>query len=205
MGAVCFGMRGMQRYEVPPCWEHAAPWRRPSPGPVFLHTPVGRRGMDPLWEWLEAGLWHCWEREGSFCLAVLHGGMSWGWPSAVWSCLFGHQAASFLKSKVGLLAALLKQFKASETQMAGSRAQGFRTLGELNLKATSAPSPLDHWGLIHYCSGVLKMHMAAGLRVYLWVCAGNVLSLMFLSARVQKLLNESFAQRKGYHTEKIWF
>lgn len=89
--------------------------------------------------------------------------------------------------------------------MAGSRAQGFRTLGELNLKATSAPSPLDHWGLIHCCSGVLKMHMAAGLRVYLWVCAGNVLSLMFLSARVQKLLNESFAQRKGYHTEKIWF
>lgn len=161
--------------------------------------------MDPLWEWLEAGLWHCWEREGSFCLAVLHGGMSWGRPSAVWSCMFGRQAASFLKSKVGLLAALLKQFKASETQMAGSRAQGFRTLGELNLKATSAPSPLDHWGLIHCCSGVLKMHMAPGLQVYLWVCVGNVLSLMFLSARVQKLLNESFAQRKGYHTEKIWF
>lgn len=46
------------------------------------------------------------------------------------------------------------------------------------------------------------MHTTAGLQVYLWGCAGNVLLFIFPSVRVQKLHNESFAQRKGNHTKK---
>lgn len=149
-----------------------------------------------------AGMAEGQEREGSRRLSVLQGGMSWGWPLAGWSCTFCPQAASFC-----FLAALPKWCEASETQMAGSRAWGFGALGELNLKASLAQSPLYDQGFCttaQACSEGLKMHTAPGLQVYAWVCAGNVLSLMFLSARVQKLHNESFAQRKGNRTEEIF-
>lgn len=182
----------------------AAPGAQPRAGRA--PHPCREKGSGPAWE-MEAGLWPCWEWEKLRCLSVLQRDISQGRPSAGWLCESGPQTAWFHKSSAVLLAALPKWFGRNKTQIVGRQSTGtggsWRAESKRSLCSVSFA---HHRGLLNHCSEGFKMCPATGLQVHCGcVCAGNVLSLIFLHARIQILNNKHSAQRKGNHSGKICF
>lgn len=207
MGAACFGMRGMRRCEVPPCWERAALWRCRSPGCVFFHTPTERRGAEPLGKQLEAGLWHCWDGRGlgsrkghAVCLScrMAHHGDDCRQGGHSHLAPKQHLSANAMLASSLLLQNYSKQVKPKWLEAE----QGFGVLGELNLKTVSVRSPLHHQGLLHCCSGVLTSWSAGVLvglcrkhPLYSWVlgCRKSVVKVLHKEKKIapRKSLSES--------------